>query len=259
MKGLESRSIEGLTAIITGAASGMGKATAHLFAASGAHVVLTDIKQEACAQTAKEISNALGGGSILPLAFDVSDKSQHQKIVETTITKFGGIDIIVNNAGLSTFLPFTDENYDRAWQTSLDIMLNAQQWLIQAALPHLKKSKSPRIVNISSSEGLGATLGNSAYSVAKHGVVGLTRALAVEFGRDGITCNCICPGPVETGITKDIPDEHKTIYAKRRTALRRYGKPEEVAHMTLSLVLPAASFITGAIIPVDGGLMVRNA
>ena len=91
------------------------------------------------------------------------------------------------------------------------------------------------------------------------GVVGLTRSLAVELGCDGITVNCICPGPITTGMTARISDEHKAIYARRRTALGRYGDPEEVAHMTLSLCLPAASFLTGAIIPVDGGLMARNA
>jgi 3-oxoacyl-[acyl-carrier protein] reductase len=100
---------------------------------------------------------------------------------------------------------------------------------------------------------------HSPYSAAKAGVVGLTRSLAVELGRDGITVNCICPGPITTGMTARISEENKAIYARRRTALGRYGDPEEVAHMTLSLCLPAASFLTGAIIPVDGGLMARNA
>ena len=95
--------------------------------------------------------------------------------------------------------------------------------------------------------------------VAKHGSVGLTRALAIELGKEGITVNCVCPGPINTAITAGIPDEDKATYARRRTALRRYAEPEEVAHITLSLVLPAASFITGATIPVDGGLTIRNA
>jgi 3-oxoacyl-[acyl-carrier protein] reductase len=127
------------------------------------------------------------------------------------------------------------------------------------ALPYLRQSKSPRIINIASTEALGATALHSPYSAAKAGVVGLTRSLAVELGRDGITVNCICPGPITTGMTAQISDEHKAIYARRRTALGRYGDPEEIAHMTLSLCLPAASFLTGAIIPVDGGLMARNA
>jgi 3-oxoacyl-[acyl-carrier protein] reductase len=106
---------------------------------------------------------------------------------------------------------------------------------------------------------MGATRGNGIYAVAKHGVVGLTRALAVDLGREGITVNCVCPGPINTALTEPIPDEHKIIFAKRRTALGRYGEPAEVAHMILSLCLPAASYITGAVIPVDGGLTARNA
>src|ERR1700759_4216935 len=138
-------------------------------------------------------------------------------------------------------------------------MARAPPGIIRAPLTPLRKSKCPRIVNIASTEALGATALHSPYSAAKGGVASLTRSLAVELGREGITVNCICPGPIRTAITDRIPEEHKTIYAKRRTALRRYGDPEEVAHMTLSLCLPAASFLTGAVIPVDGGLMARNA
>ena len=96
------------------------------------------------------------------------------------------------------------------------------------------------------------------YTAAKHGVVGLTRSMAVNLGVHGITVNAICPGPILTGITEDIPDDMRDTFARRRTALRRYGDPEEVAHLTLSLALPAASYITGAIIPVDGGLTGKN-
>ena len=139
-------------------------------------------------------------------------------------------------------------------------MLTAHQRMIRAALPHLKKTDTGgRIVNISSTEGLGATPGNGPYVAAKHGVIGLTRAMANDLGRDGITCNCICPGPIETNINASIPDEHKVIFAKRRVPLRRYGIPEEVAHITLSCCLPAASYLNGVAIPVDGGLTIKNA
>jgi len=152
-----------------------------------------------------------------------------------------------------------DPAYDEAWARALTVMLTAHQRIIRSALPHLRRSQCPRIVNIASTEALGATALHSPYAAAKAGVTGLTRSLAVELGREGITVNCICPGPIRTAITDRIPEEHKTIYARRRTALGRYGLPEEVAHMTLSLCLPAASFLTGAVIPVDGGLMARNA
>ncbi|MDZ7784549.1 MAG: SDR family oxidoreductase [Halioglobus sp.] len=146
-----------------------------------------------------------------------------------------------------------------AWDTSLAVMAAAQAWAVRAALPSLRQSAHPRIVNIASTEAMGATRYNSAYSVAKHASLGLTRALAVDLGKEGITVNCVCPGPIHTGITAGISEADKQAFANRRTALRRYGDPEEVAHAILGLVLPAAGFITGAALAVDGGVTVRNA
>jgi len=113
-------------------------------------------------------------------------------------------------------------------------------------------------VNVASSEALGGTSRNSAYAASKAGVMGLTRALAVELGRDRITVNCVCPGPIETAMTAVIPAEHRAKFAARRTALGRYGTAEEVAHLTLSLCLPAMSYVTGVVIPVDGGLLAKS-
>lgn len=254
-----SRSIAGHKAIITGAASGMGRATAHLFASEGANVAVTDLDQAKCDVVAKEINEAGYSGRAHPFALDVLDAGAIEAGVPAIADVLGGLDIVINNAGFSIHAKIEDDAYPQAWSTSIEGLLTAHQRIIRAAMPFLRQSETPRIVNIASTEGLGATPGNSPYVAAKHGVIGLTRGMAVDLGRDGITVNCICPGPIRTGITEGIPDEHKEIYAKRRVPLRRYGIPEEVAHMTLSLVLPAASYLTGVAIPVDGGLTIKNA
>mgnify|MGYP001084706093 FL=1 len=252
-----SRSVRGLTVLVTGAASGMGRATARVFAAEGANVAVTDYDGAGAQAVADAITAS--GGSARAWQFDVADAAAVPRVVNEVAKHFGGLDIVVNNAGISTVSAIDGENYDALWDRGIAVLLTAQQRIIRAALPYLRQSKCPRIVNIASTEALGATALHSPYSAAKAGVTGLTRSLAVELGREGITVNCICPGPITTGMTDRISAEHKAIYAKRRTALNRYGDPEEVAHMTLSLCLPAASFLTGAVIPVDGGLMARNA
>ena len=252
-----SRSVAGKIVLVTGAASGMGRATAHVFAREGARVAVTDRRLEDAEIVAADIRAE--GGEARAWAFDVSDAATIARLVPEIADHFGGLDVVVNNAGVSGFRKIDDPAYDAMWDWQFPILLASHQRIIRAALPWLRKSSSPRIVNIASTEALGATAMDSIYSAAKAGVAGLTRALAVELGREGITVNCVCPGPIRTGMTAAIPDEHKTIFAKRRTAMGRYGNPEEVAHVTLSLCLPASSYITGVTIPVDGGLMARNA
>lgn len=252
-----ARSVRGLTVLITGAASGMGRATAEVFAADGANVAATDVSETAVASVAESLTSR--GLSAAAWVLDVADPQAIQRVTDAAAERFGGLDILVNNAGISAFSPIDSADYEDVWTRAVAILLTAHQRLVRAALPYLRRSASPRIINIASTEALGATSRDSPYAAAKAGVTGLTRALAVELGREGITVNCICPGPILTGMTEAIPEADKQTFANRRTALRRYGRPEEVAHMTLSLALPAASFITGAVIPVDGGLMARNA
>jgi 3-oxoacyl-[acyl-carrier protein] reductase len=252
-----SRSIAGRAALVTGAASGMGRATAHLFADEGAHVAVTDLSEDAVAAVVREITDA--GGSASGWAMDVRDSARVKQVIDEAAARFGRLDILVNNAGLALMTPIDGTDFEQLWATSLDVLLTAHTRTVRAALPYLRRSDAARIVNIASTEGLGATRFASAYTAAKHGVIGLTRALAVELGREGITVNCICPGPIRTGITDGIPEDAKKEFARRRTILGRYGEPEEVAHATLAFVLPAASFTTGAYLVVDGGVTVRNA
>ena len=249
-----TRSIAGRVAIVTGAASGMGRATARLFASEGARVAVIDLDPAACDAVAAECG---GGAKGYPL--DVADGAAIARVVAQIAGDFGGIDIVVNNAGVSSFCGLDDPAYEEVWHRAIAVMLTAHQRMVRAALPWLRQSDAARIVNIASTEGLGATPGDTPYVAAKTGVIGLTRGLAVDLGPEGITVNCICPGPIRTAMTDAVAEEHKEIFARRRTALKRYGEPEEVAHITLSLVLPAASYITGVAIPVDGGLMARNA
>ena len=252
-----SRSIAGRTALVTGAASGMGRATAHLFADEGAHVAVTDLDVAAVRKVAEEIAGA--GGSAAGWVMDVADAEAVPRVVGEVAERFGGLDIVVNNAGVARFAPIDSDVFEEAWALSLEVMLTGQARVVRAALPHLRRSDAARIVNVASTEALGATRFGSPYTAAKTGVVGLTRSLAVELGREGITVNCVCPGPVLTGMTAAIPDDQKREFARRRTVIGRYGDPEEVAHATLGLVLPAASFTTGAVLVVDGGVTARNA
>jgi 3-oxoacyl-[acyl-carrier protein] reductase len=252
-----ARALDGRVALVTGAAHGMGRETARLLAEGGAHVAVTDINGEAARAAAEAIVAAGGSAQAWPL--DVTDAAGIVAVVAQIVAEWGRLDILVNNAGIGSRLPIDAPGYEANWARLIDLLLTAQQRLVRAALPHLRASDAARIVNIASTEALGGTTGNTAYAAAKAGVVGLTRTLAVELGREGITVNCICPGPILTEITKKIAEADRDTFARRRTALGRYGRAEEVAYMTVSLCHPAASYVTGVILPVDGGLTARNA
>jgi 3-oxoacyl-[acyl-carrier protein] reductase len=251
-----NRSVAGKAVLVTGAASGMGRATAHLFADEGAKVAVTDLGADRVQAVVDEVTGA--GGTAHGWVLDVSDVVAVTRVVEEVVEAFGSLDILVNNAGIVAGGPVDGSSYLDDFERTIDVDLAAHVLTIRAALPHLKASGEGRIVNIASTEGSGATRYNSAYVAAKHGVIGLTRALAIELGQFGITVNCVQPGPIRTGMTAAIPEEAKTKFARRRVPLRRYGEPEEVAQMTLSLCLPAMSYVTGVNIPVDGGLLIQN-
>lgn len=250
------RSIAGRVAIVTGAASGMGRATAHLLADEGAKVAICDVNAEGVQAVADEIAGV--GATVFGAAVDLTDAAAIDAFVGAVHGELGPIDILVNNAGVSLGGPLDQADYEDIWTATFEVNLNAQMRLIRACLDDLARNADGRIVNIASTEGLGGSANTSAYAASKHGVVGLTKSLAVELGKRGVTVNAVCPGPIHTGMTSIIPDDAKATFARRRTALRRYGNPEEVAQVTLSLVLPASSYITGAAVPVDGGMSARN-
>tara|TARA_B100000586_G_scaffold186339_1_gene136942 strand:- start:1222 stop:2001 length:780 start_codon:yes stop_codon:yes gene_type:complete len=251
-----SRSVKNMVTLITGAGSGMGRATAKVFADAGAKVIVSDINEQNVIEVTNEIlkEKKICSGYVL----DITSKGEIENVIEKVIKEFGQLDHLINNAGIAIPLSIDDENYEESWEKTLNVLLTGQVNLIRRALPYLLKSKNPRIVNISSTEGLGATPRNSPYTAAKHGVIGLTRSLASELGSTGLTVNCICPGPIRTAMTDDITEDNKQKYAYRRVPMQRYGDPEEVAHVTLSLCLPASSFINGVALPVDGGLSIKR-
>lgn len=255
-----SRSLRNRTAIVTGAASGMGRATAHLLADEGARVAVVDLDAIGVQRVVEEIHSVHGRDSARGYPLDVVDEGELRALVEDIEDTFDGLDILINNAGISrgSALGLSDDDFWSAWDRTLDVNLTAYIRLIRIALPLLRRSDAARIVNIASTESIVATPTLSAYSSSKAAVTGLTRSLAVELGREGITVNCVCPGPINTGMTAVIPDAAKETYARRKVSLRRYGEPEEVAHMTVSLCLPAMSFVTGASIVVDGGMTIRH-
>jgi 3-oxoacyl-[acyl-carrier protein] reductase len=233
----------------------MGRAIAHLFADEGARVAVTDRDADGVNRVVGEITGA--GADAAGWVLDVADTDAIVGAVGEIASRLGPVDVLVNDAGVSIPAPITADDFEQAWATTLTVNLTAQARMIRACLPHLARNRTGRVVNIASTEGLGATPFLAAYTVSKHGVVGLTRSLACELGPLGVTVNCICPGPISTGMTAVIPDEAKERFARRRVPLRRYGDPEEVAHMVLSLSLPAASYVNGAVLTVDGGLSVK--
>jgi 3-oxoacyl-[acyl-carrier protein] reductase len=256
-----SRSVAGKRAIVTGAASGMGRATAHLFADEGARVAVVDLTADGVKAVVDEIQAVHGAGAAHGYDVDVADADGLAGLVDDVVRDLGGVDIVVNNAGISliTSAFSSEDDFEEGWARTLDVNLTAHARLIRLCLPHLQAAPGGgRVVNIASTETVVVTAGLAAYAATKAGVVGLTKSFAVELGRFGINVNCVCPGPINTGMTAAINDEAKETYARRRVPLRRYGEPEEVAHMTLSLCLPAASYVNGAVVVVDGGMTVRH-
>ena len=261
--------VRGRFALVTGAASGMGRATAMMLAAEGANVALCDLNSSEDVVT--EVKAAISSKSsaiVASFEFDARDAHSITVLAERVLAWSGGrLDILVNNAGVACFAALeSDSEYDKAWELCMAVNVTAQQRLSRALLPALLRSGRTmangsgggRIINISSMEGTGATLFNSPYVASKHASIGLTKAMALELGPRGVTVNALCPGPVRTGMTAGIPEGAKTRWAKRKVPARRYGEATEVAFLSLSLADERASFVNGAVLHVDGGTTANN-
>lgn len=244
--GVDLRSVRARVAVVTGAASGIGRATAALLAEEGAVVAALD----------RSDPEAPENGAAW--ACDVTDAERLAAVRAEIGASLGPVDILVNAAGVSLPAAIDGDGFDESWQQTFAVNVAAMATLTRLCVGDLRRNGDGRVVNVASSEALGATAYLSAYTASKHAVVGLTRALAVELGRSGVTVNAVCPGPIHTGMTAIIPDDAKAKFARRRVPAGRYGEPAEVAHAIWSLVLPGASFVNGAVLSVDGGMVAQN-
>jgi len=237
--------------IITGSGGGIGKETALLFAKEGAKVVVADVNEKGGTETVENIKKA--GGEAFFAKLDVSSRDQIKQVVKDTITKYGKIDVLINNAGIiqdALVVKMTEEQWDKVININLKGPFNC----IQAVVEQMINQGSGVIINISSIVALYGNVGQTNYAATKAGLIGMTKTLAKELGKKGIRVNAVAPGFIYTPMTATVPEKILELM-KEKTPLRRLGKPEDVANTLLFLSSDEASFINGAVISVDGGLL----
>lgn len=242
-------------AIITGAGSGIGRATAQRFAAEGARLMLADVNADALAETVASLD--LGENRVRAKTVDVSNEDQVKALVDAAVNAFGGLDILCNNAGVSCSRVPAMEQEAEEWRRVLDINLLGVVFGMKYAGKVMAEQRRGAIVNTASVAGIRAGAGGNAYSASKAAVINATMTAACDLGEYGVRVNAVCPGLTETGMTKPVFDYARSAGKEEklgsRCELRRYGRPEELASAILFLASDDASYVTGQALAVDGG------
>jgi len=245
--------LEGKVALVTGAGSGIGRATAELFAREGAEVAVVDVDAASAAETAAAIEEA--GGTALSIPTDVGEGAAVEAMAAAALERFGRVDALVSNAGVLDAFEPAHETTDETWRRILGVNLDGMFFTARALLPQMLERGAGAIVNVASTAGLNGGNGGAAYTTSKHAVIGFTRQLCFDYARKGIRCNVICPGAVETGMTKEIfaSGDAEVMKAVESAPIGRWAQPEELAAAALFLASEEASFVNGAVYVVDGG------
>jgi len=245
--------------IITGAAGGIGKATAKAFAEEGALLALVDLQQSALDEAVRELN--LAAGKYVTIAADVTQEPMVQQYVEQTVKQFGKIDVFFNNAGIEGKYAFLTEQKADDFSKVMDVNVKGVFYGLKHVIQAMKQRRSGAIVNTASVAGLIGSPGLGPYIASKHAVVGLTKTAALEYAEWGIRVNAICPAPIHTRMMRSIeegaaPGRGKEMQKQYKAAIpmKRYGEPHEVAQLVLFLASDQASYITGAAYPIDGGM-----
>ena len=249
--------LQGRSALVIGAASGLGRASAQACGAEGAKVMVADVNEAGGAETVELIRKA--GGEAQFVRCDVTDEAAVKAAVDATVKAFGKLDILVNSAG------YLDADGPREWHHTIDLYLKGPYYACRHALPEIEKAGGGSIVNIASisgvTGGVSRNIEETGYPCSKHGVVGLTRTLALAYAKKNIRVNAVCPGYIKTAGTKDLygaPDGGKALISEGlRVPMDRWGEPHEIGKVVAFLASEDASFITGQPIIVDGGFMAR--
>jgi NAD(P)-dependent dehydrogenase (short-subunit alcohol dehydrogenase family) len=247
--------LSGRVALVTGGSRGIGKAITRIFAQAGADAMICSRHEDQLRAAAAEIGQQTGARVECVVA-DMARREDVQRLAVTAVERLGKVDILVNNAGFNVPQAI-DEIQDETWDRLVQLNLTSCMALTRVLAPGMKQRRWGRVIHISSVMGLASTAQRSAYSATKSALIGLARAGALDLGPWGITVNCIAPGPIATEMPMSIlSDAQKAAFAGR-TALGRWGRPEELAGPALLLASEAGSYITGAVLVVDGGAMIK--